>query len=88
MIQSEVKEEALIRQMSALRPRTHGPDCADRYRAVAEWWTLHAEMSAVPEQAVEYAYNQYAIATDMEARPVHHRLKPINQTRYQWSRLC
>lgn len=85
MLQRETREDACIRAMRALYPRTHGPECADKYRAIAEWWVLSAETSMIPEEHIRCAYAQWAIATDMEARPLHHRIKPLEYTRYQWS---
>ena len=73
------------RKMAALYPRTHGPDVADRYRASAEWWRLHAEESANPSECLQYAENQDRIADDMERRTLHHSVKPLDFTRYEWS---
>lgn len=60
--------EARIAEMHALYSRTHGPECADKYRAIAEWWTLQAEESANPAECLRYAANQRAIAERMEPR--------------------
>lgn len=59
------KQENLHAAMRALHPRTHGQDCADRYRAIAEWWRLHAEESINPAKCLQYALNQDTIADSM-----------------------
>lgn len=79
------KEEERRHKMVALIPRTHGPDIADKYRAIAEWWRLQAEESRDPDICFQYAENQDRIALDMESRPAHHAHKPADLTRYQWS---
>jgi hypothetical protein len=79
------EHEALIAKMVALYPRTYGPECADKYRAKAEWWRLHAEETMNPAECLQYALNQDAIADDMEGRPGHHKYKPESVTRYQWT---
>lgn len=81
MGQGRTIEEA----MSALYPRTHGPDCADKYRAIATWWRLDARRSAAPAQCLLYARNQWKIAADMDARPQHHARMPPGITRWQWT---
>lgn len=53
-------------QMAALYPRTHGPECADKYRAIAEWWKLRAEESANPSECLQYAANQDAIVDRLD----------------------
>lgn len=85
MPQALTKEEERRRKMVALYPRAHGPDVADRCRAIAEWWRLHAETSANPSEPTQWADNQDRIADDMEARPGHHRCRPLDITRYEWS---
>jgi len=59
-------EEATIQQMAALYPRTHGRAGPDRYRAIAEWWRLHATTSANPEESIRYAENQDRLAAELE----------------------
>lgn len=71
--------------MVALYPRTHGPECADKYRAIATWWRLHARESADPETCLLYSRNQWKIAADMDARPKHHERKPDDFTRWEWT---
>lgn len=71
--------------MAALYPRTHGPECADKYRAIATWWRLDARLSRNPSQSLGYARNQWKIAADMDARPEHHKRKPTDITRWQWT---
>lgn len=85
MHEAETVEEARRRKRAALYHRTHQPDCPDKFRAIAEWWRLSAEESAVPERDLAYAAAQGAIADDMERRPGHHRNKPADVTRYHWS---
>lgn len=63
--QLTVEEERRAR-MAALYHRTHGPNCADKFRAIAEWWRLHAEESRIPDECRRYADNQDRIADDME----------------------
>jgi hypothetical protein len=79
------KEEERAAKMAALYPKTHGPECPDLYFAIAEWWRLHAERCAGPDECLVYAANQEAIARDMEARPDHHNRKPKDVTRFHWS---
>lgn len=81
------KNAKLIEKMQRLYPRTHGPECADKYRAIAEWWWLSSMMSKAPGPQQETARAQLAIAKDMERRPSHHASKPIDVTRYQWTRI-
>jgi hypothetical protein len=57
--------EARRQKMCALYPRTHQADCPDKFRAIAEWWRLHAEESAAPKQCLQYAENQERIARRM-----------------------
>lgn len=54
--------------MASLYHRTHGPECADKYRAIAEWWRLYAQTTKVPDECLRYAAAQDAIADGMEAR--------------------
>jgi hypothetical protein len=56
------KAEALNARMRALYARTRGPECADKYLAIAEWWRLQAEESANPAECLRYAENQEAKA--------------------------
>ncbi len=86
MIKPLTREEGLIIAMKALYLRTHQPDCADKFRAVAKWWRLHARMSASPEEAMRHSANQDALADDMEARPRHYAAKPVGYSCYQWSK--
>lgn len=79
-------EDDRRQKMLALSPRMHGP-APDRYRAAAEWWRLHAEESATPEECRRYADGQDAIAADMDNRPNHYLLKPTNKTDWQWSQV-
>ena len=81
------EREALDAQMAALYPRTHGPECADRYRAIAEWWRLYAQTTANPDECFRYATAQDAIADDMEKRPDHHQRRLLGKSAYEWSRL-
>lgn len=69
MPEALTREEERRRKMVALYPRTHGPDVADKYRAIAEWWRLHAEETANPDECLRYAANQDRVADDTEARP-------------------
>lgn len=80
------KSEERRRKMVALYPQTHGlaPDC---YRAIAEWWRLHAEESATPDQALEYADNQDRLYADMLRRPQHYKIKPPHMSNFQWSQI-
>lgn len=56
-----VTEERRAR-MRALYPRTHGPECADKYMAIAEWWRLYSEETAIPDECLRYAAAQEAKA--------------------------
>lgn len=80
-------EEDRRRRMLTLYPRAHGPAGPDRYRAIAEWWRLHAEETAIPEECFRYAEGQDRLAADMEARPTHYRAKLAGQTYWQCSEL-
>lgn len=80
------KVDDLIARMTALYPRTHGPECPDRYRAIAEWWRLHAQETMAPDECLTSAAAQDALATDMEVRPGHYRRKPEWLTAHEWSR--
>lgn len=62
------EQDAHIARMVALYPLTHGPECADKYRAIAEWWRLHATMSANPAECLRYADNQDRIASEWRPR--------------------
>lgn len=53
--------------MAGLYPRTHGPECADKYRAIAEWWRLFAQTTKAPDECHRYADAQDAIADRMES---------------------
>jgi len=86
MAEPLTKTEDRRRRQAAGRDRRHQADCPDKFRAIAEWWRIEAEDSASPEQCLTYAVNQEAIAADMEVRPRHHSRKPLDVTRYQWSR--
>lgn len=59
-------EENRRQRQAALYPRTHGPECADRYRAIAEWWRIAAEESANPAECLRYAANQERLAGHLE----------------------
>lgn len=86
MLHPLTRDEARRQAMVALYPRTHGPERADKYRAIADWWRLYAEESMTPDVCLGYAANQDAIATDMEARPGHYYRKPADVTVFQWSK--
>jgi hypothetical protein len=66
MSEALTKHEANRMAARALYPRTHGPECADKYRAIAEWWRLEAEESSNAEECLKYAKNQDAIADAMQ----------------------
>lgn len=85
MVQTLTVEEERRRKRLALDERARQPSCPDKYRAIAEWWRLHAEETAVPEQSLEYADNQDRLAADMEQRPSHYRRKHLDKTDYEWS---
>lgn len=51
--------------MVLLYPRTHGPECADKYRAIAEWWRLNAKITKIPSRCLRYAAAQDVIADRM-----------------------
>lgn len=87
MGEAETVEGARHRKMAALYQRAHQTDCPDKFRAIAEWWRLSAEESATPEVLLQYADNQDVLADDMERRPGHYRIKPVEQTCWQWFRL-
>jgi hypothetical protein len=47
-----MRERKVIRAQAALYDRTHGRESADKYRAIAEWWRLHAKISQNPKQCL------------------------------------
>jgi hypothetical protein len=55
--------------MAALYPRTHGLECADKYRAIAEWWRLHSRESASPAEPLAWAANMDERARFLERAP-------------------
>lgn len=76
----------------ALYGRIHGPECADKYRAIGEWWRIHAEESAAKAACYHYANAQDLLAEDMDERPQHYRSRPEGRTAWGWSgipdRIC
>jgi len=74
---------ANARQRAVLSDRMRQSDCPDKFRAIAEWWDLHAEESADPDQALAAARSQRAQTEDMEKRPGHYRGKPPEMTCHQ-----
>jgi hypothetical protein len=72
------------RKMAALHDRIAQPVCSDQCRASAEWWRLHAEESAIPDQCHKYAAAMDRLADDMDARPRHYQRPHPNHTAWEW----
>jgi len=79
-------EEDRLRRRLALYERCHGPD-PDCYRAIAEWWAICSEESADPATSLRHADNHNRLATNIEVRPRHYKLKPFGKTDWEWSGL-
>lgn len=81
-----IEEDRRQRQADAASRWNEPPPA--RYRAIAEWWRIHAETSAAPGISLGYASSQERLADDMEARPGHYRLKMPGETDWQRSGLA
>ena len=78
--------DAVRRMQRRLSPLIHSADSPEKFRAISKWWALEGLTSKTPEQCERSAMGQLFIAADMENRPRHHARKPIDKTRYQWSK--
>ena len=79
-------EEDRLRRRLALHARMNQNPCADKFRAIAEWWRIHAEESANPDEALGYAKSQDALASDMEAHPGRYAVLIPGET--HWQKFC
>jgi hypothetical protein len=80
-----IEEDRLQRRL-ALSSRMNQNPCADKFRAIAEWWRIHAEESANPDEALGYAKSQDALASDMEAHPGRYAVLMPGET--HWQKFC